>query len=79
MIFSIGIELEGSDFDKFTENQYSALIKLIDDLCLVYDGLNHEMITGHEHIAPGRKTDPGPHFEWERLTKAFGVPLPAQA
>lgn len=77
--FSIGIELEGSDYVVFTEQQYLVLIRVIKILCLYYPELDHKMITGHEHIAPGRKTDPGPFFIWERLTTAFKTELPAQA
>jgi len=77
--FSIGIELEGTDDTAFTEAQYKALEKIIHVLINTYSGLDAEKITGHEHIAPGRKTDPGPFFDWKRLGKAFGVKLPADA
>lgn len=61
--FSIGIELEGSDFDPFTEAQYITLGQLTLALHQRYS-LQH--IVGHEDIAPVRKTDPGPYFEWQR-------------
>lgn len=61
--FSIGIELEGSDFDPFMEAQYHSLIQLTQVLVKQYPILD---IVGHEHIAPVRKTDPGPFFEWSR-------------
>ena len=77
--FSIGIELEGSDYVEFTEQQYFVLIGVIKTLCLYYPKLDHKMITGHQNIAPGRKTDPGPFFCWERLGDVFKVELPAQA
>jgi len=59
--FSIGIELEGSDFVPFTERQYAALVRLTRYLQRFYPIRN---IAGHSDIAPGRKTDPGPYFDW---------------
>ncbi len=59
--FSIGIELEGSDNTAFTPAQYTTLIALTQRLCDHYP-IQH--ITGHSDIAPGRKTDPGPYFDW---------------
>lgn len=76
--FSIGIELEGTDFTPFTASQYVMLVQVIRALIAAYPSLELQHITGHEHIAPGRKTDPGPFFDWEALGKALGVPLPAQ-
>ncbi|WP_298612429.1 1,6-anhydro-N-acetylmuramyl-L-alanine amidase AmpD [uncultured Thiothrix sp.] len=77
--FSIGIELEGTDFTPFTEEQYQQLTKVIQALCLSYPSLSLEQITGHQHIAPERKTDPGPFFDWLRLGQDLGVHLPADA
>ena len=77
--FSVGIELEGSDFVPFTDAQYSVLIEVLQCLCETYPTLRLDKVTGHEHIAPGRKTDPGPFFDWERLSQALGVQLPAKA
>ncbi|MXR36049.1 1,6-anhydro-N-acetylmuramyl-L-alanine amidase AmpD [Craterilacuibacter sinensis] len=68
--FSIGVEMEGSDFEPFCEAQYATLNRLIARLS---DTLPLVAITGHEHIAPGRKTDPGPCFEWDKV--AGGLPL----
>ena len=71
---SIGIELEGTDFVAFEEAQYQALVKLLGAIDARY-GLSY--IVGHSDIAPGRKTDPGPHFDWVRLNgsrSAFGSP-----
>ena len=65
--FSIGIELEGCDELPFTDAQYAALADLLDDLREVIPGLGPEQLTGHSDIAPGRKTDPGPHFDWQRV------------
>ncbi|MAX51116.1 MAG: 1,6-anhydro-N-acetylmuramyl-L-alanine amidase AmpD [Methylophaga sp.] len=67
--FTIGIELEGCDEMPFEHLQYEALAEVIMTLCKTYPMLTHEKITGHEHIAPGRKTDPGPYFDWQKLTK----------
>lgn len=59
--FSVGIELEGTDFQAFEPAQYDALLALTLALTSRYP-LAH--VAGHEHIAPGRKTDPGPFFDW---------------
>jgi AmpD protein len=65
--FSIGIELEGCDSARFTEPQYAALERLIRWLRRRFPNLGEDAITGHSDIAPGRKTDPGPGFDWIRL------------
>lgn len=62
--FSIGIELEGSDFEPFEPAQYETLNCLINCLQQVYP---IRAITGHSDIAPGRKTDPGAFFEWHKI------------
>lgn len=64
--FSLGIELEGSDFEPFTEAQYTQLAALSKVLRQQYP---LRAVRGHEHIAPGRKTDPGPFFDWNRYRK----------
>ena len=66
--FSIGIELEGTDDSAYEDIQYAQLNAVIDALLTAYPTLSREHITGHEHIAPGRKTDPGTFFDWSRLT-----------
>ena len=71
--FSIGIELEGSDFEPFSEAQYAALIPLCQLLQRAYPVITPERICGHSDIAPGRKTDPGPEFDWQRL-RAAAIP-----
>lgn len=62
--FSVGIELEGSDFEPFEDGQYATLQALVQALKRRYP-IQH--IVGHSDIAPGRKTDPGPFFDWQRL------------
>ena len=62
--FSIGIELEGSDDLPFTEAQYATLAPLLQLLRQAYP---IRAVVGHSDIAPGRKTDPGPHFAWQRI------------
>ncbi len=65
--FSIGIELEGCDDVPYTEKQYQHLIQLIHLLQQEWPILTQDRIVGHCDIAPGRKTDPGPAFDWQRL------------
>jgi AmpD protein len=65
--FSIGIELEGSDEVAYEPAQYRMLAATILMLCSAYPTLSVQRIAGHEDIAPGRKTDPGPTFDWQRL------------
>ena len=62
--FSIGIEVEGTDFCPFEEAQYAALVRLARAIILRYP---IRAVAGHSDIAPGRKTDPGPFFDWSRL------------
>lgn len=65
--FSIGIELEGCDDLAYEPSQYQTLIKLIHALYQAYPNTRENPVVGHCHIAPGRKTDPGDSFEWQRL------------
>ena len=62
--FSVGIELEGTDDAPFEDPQYEALALLLMEL---RKSLPLRAIAGHDEIAPGRKTDPGPRFDWDRL------------
>jgi len=63
--FSIGIELEGTDTEPFEEVQYATLEGLVAKLRDLHPSL--AVVTGHEDVAPGRKTDPGLGFDWERV------------
>ena len=69
--FSIGIELEGIDGDVFTDAQYESLLALLPVLRMQYP-IQH--VAGHEHIAPGRKKDPGKGFSWRFLQQSLGWP-----
>lgn len=69
--FSIGIELEGSDYRDFTDVQYEVLAALTLTIMSSYPSITPARITGHSDIAPGRKTDPGPHFDWARFRSAL--------
>lgn len=62
--FSIGIELEGTDDRPFEPAQYQALAEVTRALMAAYPGIRPGRIAGHSDIAPGRKTDPGPCFDW---------------
>jgi AmpD protein len=66
--FSIGIELEGSDDVPFAEPQYESLARVTRELQSRFGPLD---LAGHSDIAPGRKTDPGPWFDWERYRTAI--------
>lgn len=65
--FSIGIELEGTDTLPYEQAQYGTLAALILELCRAYPSLSPQRLVGHSDIAPGRKTDPGPAFDWPQL------------
>ncbi len=71
--FSIGIELEGDDGSAFEAVQYQALAHLIRTIVRRYPRITPECIVGHSDIAPGRKTDPGPYFDWGHLHALLGI------
>ncbi|GLS82262.1 1,6-anhydro-N-acetylmuramyl-L-alanine amidase AmpD [Paraferrimonas haliotis] len=64
--FSIGIELEGTDSQPYEEAQYHSLDKVTRHILDKFPKITLDRIVGHEHIAPGRKTDPGEGFDWRR-------------
>ena len=73
--FSIGVELEGTDELPFTDEQYARLAELARALRVAYPGLRD--VAGHSDIAPGRKTDPGPCFDWEKFRTLADWPVSA--
>lgn len=66
--YSIGVELEGNDHSAYSDAQYAMLIQLID---LLKEHYPLEACAGHADIASGRKTDPGPFFDWSRIVARF--------
>lgn len=69
--FSIGIELEGEDETPYSDAQYRSLPSVLRALIAAYPALDARRIAGHYDIAPGRKADPGPAFDWLRLYDAL--------
>lgn len=67
--FSVGIELEGTDDCLYDDRQYRSLAAVILALWAAYPQITPERLVGHSDIAPGRKTDPGPAFDWVRLRR----------
>jgi AmpD protein len=65
--FAIGVELEGTDEIPYTDEQYQQLVKVVHALQNAYPAITAQRIVGHSDIAPGRKTDPGPSFDWQQL------------
>lgn len=74
--FSVGIELEGTDFEPYEAMQYETLQQLVDALTAAYPIV---ALRGHSDIAPGRKTDPGPGFDWQRVHVPSSVSLPRRS
>jgi AmpD protein len=76
--FSVGIELEGTDDLPYAAAQYRSLTSLIGALRRAYPSLREADVVGHSDIAPGRKTDPGPSFDWPELRRLLAADsLPA--
>jgi AmpD protein len=71
--YSIGIELEGTDDEPYTDEQYEVLSAVTEVLIRHYRALDVSRIVGHSDISPGRKTDPGPAFDWNRYRSALGA------
>ena len=71
--FSVGIELEGSEGERFEPAQYTALARLVTALSQRYPVA---AVAGHEHVAPGRKNDPGAGFDWPLLRSMLGATAP---
>lgn len=69
--YSIGIELEGCDYVAYTDAQYQSLTELTQQLQLRYPQITSSRITGHQYIAPLRKSDPGLVFDWRRFHDAL--------
>ena len=69
--FSIGIELEGTDDQPYTDAQYQSLVECTAALMQAYPAITFDRIAGHSDIAPGRKTDPGEAFDWKRYREAL--------
>ncbi|MGI2261404.1 1,6-anhydro-N-acetylmuramyl-L-alanine amidase AmpD [Shewanella sp. GXUN23E] len=74
--FAVGIELEGTDNLPFTKEQYQQLVGLTDWLMGRYPQITASRIVGHSDIAPGRKTDPGPCFDWSGYLAAIAGAVP---
>lgn len=70
--FSIGVELEGTDDLPFSDAQYLELARVTARIQAAYPKITQARITGHQDIAPGRKTDPGPAFDWPRYRRELG-------
>jgi AmpD protein len=74
--YSVGVELEGADEVPYTDAQYAALAAVARALMRAYPAIVPDRIAGHSDVAPGRKTDPGPAFDWARLRASIAGPAP---
>lgn len=71
--YGIGIELEGTDETPFTDAQYDRLAELTGEIMRRFPAISAERIVGHSDVAPGRKTDPGPAFDWARYRRLLAA------
>jgi N-acetyl-anhydromuramoyl-L-alanine amidase len=74
--FSVGIELEGTDDQPYTDAQYHRLAAVIKAVQAAFPGITSEHVVGHSDVAPGRKSDPGPVFQWSRLWALLAESVP---
>jgi AmpD protein len=77
--FSVGVELEGTDTLPYEAAQYEALAQVVAALCAAYPRLSPDRLAGHSDIAPGRKTDPGPAFDWQLARRLIGAEMSARS
>jgi N-acetyl-anhydromuramoyl-L-alanine amidase len=71
--YSVGVELEGTDDLPYEEAQYRSLAAVVAALCAAYPRLSPQRLAGHSDIAPGRKTDPGPAFDWAHARRLIAA------
>lgn len=71
--YSIGIELEGTDDQPYTDAQYHTLARVTVDIMAAWPDITPDRIVGHSDIAPGRKTDPGPAFDWAEFRRLLSA------
>jgi AmpD protein len=69
--FSVGIELEGDAVTPYAEAQYETLDRLLQSVLQAHPAVVWQRVVGHEHVAPGRKEDPGALFDWDRVRRAL--------
>lgn len=71
--FSVGVELEGTNDELYADAQYDKLTQLTRALMSAYPGIRTSTLVAHSDIAPGRKTDPGQHFDWNRYLQSLSA------